>query len=198
MKKLNNKGFVLAETMIVTMFMLTLFTMIYAQFYPLIGEYEKREVYDNVDGKYAAYWIKQIIESDAYNPPASEKITTTKSYIHFKCSHVDNSNNERNMCINLVKSLNISKCQNTTTGDECEIYITHFKIGGEGVTPNFKNTVNSDTSNTFSSDFKDYINYLPDFGIGYTTQSNYRVILVIDKKVGDNDYYSYETMEVDK
>ena len=55
MKKINNKGFVLAETLVVTVFLMILFTMIYSNFYPLIGEYEKRENYDDVDGKYVAY-----------------------------------------------------------------------------------------------------------------------------------------------
>ena len=50
-KKINNKGFVLAETLIVTVIILTLFTMIYINFYPLIGEYEKREVYDMTQKK---------------------------------------------------------------------------------------------------------------------------------------------------
>ena len=47
--KLNKKGFVLAETLVVAVFMATIFTIIYVNFYPLIGEYEKREVYDDVD-----------------------------------------------------------------------------------------------------------------------------------------------------
>ena len=38
MKKINNKGFVLAETLVVTVFLMILFTMIYSNFYPLIGE----------------------------------------------------------------------------------------------------------------------------------------------------------------
>ena len=64
MKKINAKGFILAETLIVSVFLMVMFTMIYTNFYPLIGEYEKRENYDDVDGKYTAYWIKKIIESN--------------------------------------------------------------------------------------------------------------------------------------
>ena len=52
MKKINSKGFALAETLIVTVFLMVIFTMIYANFVPLVGEYEKREYYDDVNGKY--------------------------------------------------------------------------------------------------------------------------------------------------
>ena len=55
MKKNSNKGFVLAETLVTTVFLMVIFTMIYTNFYPLIGEYEKRENYDTADGKYAAF-----------------------------------------------------------------------------------------------------------------------------------------------
>ena len=62
MKKLNNKGFILAETLVVTVFLMVIFTMLYTNYYPLMGEYQKRENYDDVDGKYVAYWMKKLIE----------------------------------------------------------------------------------------------------------------------------------------
>ena len=49
MKKINNKGFVLAETLIVTVFVMTIFTLLYVNFFPLLGEYAKREFYDDID-----------------------------------------------------------------------------------------------------------------------------------------------------
>ena len=54
MKK-NNKGFVLVETLVVTVFVMAVFSVIYISFYPLAGEYERRESYDDVDSKYGAY-----------------------------------------------------------------------------------------------------------------------------------------------
>ena len=65
MFKLNEKGFMMVETLIAAVFAMTIFTLIYVNFYPLIGEYEKREVYDDIDGKYSAYWIKRIIQSNS-------------------------------------------------------------------------------------------------------------------------------------
>lgn len=43
MKKINSSGFVLAETLVVTVFLMVIFSMIYASFLPLIGEYEKEK-----------------------------------------------------------------------------------------------------------------------------------------------------------
>ena len=63
MKKINNKGFVLAETLVVTVFLMVLFTMIYSNFYPLIGEYEKRENYDDVDGKKITNDLEESIKN---------------------------------------------------------------------------------------------------------------------------------------
>ena len=66
MKK-NNKGFVLVETLVVTVFVMAVFSVIYISFYPLAGEYERREAYDDVDSKYGAYWMKYFIQSDSYD-----------------------------------------------------------------------------------------------------------------------------------
>ena len=43
MKKNSTSGFILAETLVVTVFLMTIFTMLYVNFYPLIGEYEKEK-----------------------------------------------------------------------------------------------------------------------------------------------------------
>lgn len=160
MKKLNSKGFILAETLVVSVFLMVLFTMIYTNFYPLIGEYEKRENYDDADGKYTAYWIKRIIESDAYilstNPSdytesPEESVLSARRRIHsmneygymrFECSDVSTSNSQRELCASLVNSFEISGCDNS--GNNCDIFITNYQIGSVGnqeLTPNFKRTV---------------------------------------------------------
>ena len=134
MKKLNNKGFVLAETLIVTVFILAIFTMIYTYYYPTIGLYEERETYDDVDGKYVAYWIKQLIESDSYNFNNDENTKRIREYqmkqlgyIRFECDDVTENDNRRKICKNLVNALEISKCD--AAGNNCDIFITHYQIG---------------------------------------------------------------------
>lgn len=194
MKKLNESGFVLAETLIATVFLTVIFSMIYVNYYPLIAEYEKREVYDDVDGKYVAYWVKKIIENDSFGfSSADADKMNDKGYIGFKCTSISDVN-QRSMCINIMNSFNIADDCSATTGKYCA-YITHYRIGGT-ITPNFKDTVNSDDN--FAVDFKDYVNYLPDFATGDPDNNKYRVIVVVRHQEGGNDYRSYSTMEVNK
>ena len=141
--KLNNNGFILAETLVVTVFLMILFSMLYSNFYPLIGEYEKRENYDTVDGKYSVFWLKRMIEDKSYALLAdSNSILNfdSRAYVRFQCSDVSEEDDKRATCINLVKSMQIEGCDKN--GNNCEIYITKYRIGeSEKNTANFKNTV---------------------------------------------------------
>ena len=40
-KVLNSRGFILVETLIVGVFIMGIFSLLYANFFPLIGEYER-------------------------------------------------------------------------------------------------------------------------------------------------------------
>lgn len=139
MKKFGNRGFVLAETLVVTVFLMTIFAMIYYYFYPLIGEYEKREVYDDVDGKYSVYWIKRIIEDSGYSIDTSTTEGKTKKeifqkygYFRFECKDVTEADEKRQMCKTLVRALQVEGC--TPNGNMCNIFVTAYKIG-DGVNP---------------------------------------------------------------
>ncbi len=161
MKKLNAKGFILAETLIVCVFLMVMFTMIYSNYYPIIGEYEKRENYDDVDGKYVAYWVKKLIESDAYQlifdnnfygaDMVESSIRRVQSmnrfgYIRFECKDMLPDDNQRDICRALLNALEINNCD--TQGNSCDIFITHYQIGtssGTTMTPNFKDTVRDNT-----------------------------------------------------
>ena len=147
MKKINNKGFVLAETLVVTVFLMILFTMIYSNFYPLIGEYEKRENYDDVDGKYVSYWMKKLVEDQNYSISEAKK-TNMRNYGFFRleCSDLNNNSQQTTLCNNLLQAYEINGCQSIKDkengGDTlvgCEVFVTHYRIGG--TTPDFKNTV---------------------------------------------------------
>lgn len=145
MKKLNNKGFILAETLVVSVFLMVLFTMVYSNFYPLIGEYEKRENYDDVDGKYTAYWVKKLVESSSYTLDSKDIAMMNKwGYVRFECSNVSSDNNQRDTCISLVNSLEIANCDGA--GNGCDAFITRYTIGGlsgANVPPNFKDIIRS-------------------------------------------------------
>ena len=179
MKKLNRKGFILAETLVVSVFLMVMFTMIYSNFFPIIGEYEKRENYDDVDGKYTAYWIKKMIESDGYNldsVSASGRrriIMMNKwGYIRFECSDVSVENNQQEVCKNLVNSLEISNCD--SSGNGCDIYITRYTIGNDtNSPPSFKDTIRGTYTNQSIKRWNEYCagNSNP-FDVASATNSN--------------------------
>ena len=61
MKKLNKKGFVLVETLIVTVFVVTLFIVIYQATVPALGELEQQNKYDDIDSVYYSNLYKQML-----------------------------------------------------------------------------------------------------------------------------------------
>lgn len=127
MKKINQKGFVLAETLVVAVFLMAIFTLIFTNFYPLMGEYEKRESYDDVDGKYSVYWLKRMIEDSSYNlTTKEEEFFNSNSFVRFECKDISDTE-KREMCVSLVKALEVKGCN--SSGNHCEIYITKYQIG---------------------------------------------------------------------
>ncbi len=193
--KLNNHGFVLAETLVVSVFLTIMFTMIYSNYYPIIGEYEKRENYDDVDSEYAAYWIKELIEDPYYDySNVNFKKLDTDTYFQFKCSDFTGSS-KKNLCINLVKAFQI----NCISDNNCQIYVTKYQIGDPtGGTNNFKYTVKNAPKGTFSSGFKDYVAYLQNYKIESRFGSKYRVFLVIKHQEDYNNYLTYSNIEVNR
>ena len=236
MKKNNQKGFVLAETLVVTVFLMVIFAMIYSNFYPLVGEYEKREVYDDVDGKYSAYWLKQMIESAVYNITGSEgryANFSTLGYVRFECKDLTEVDS-RTVCKDVVHALQINGCDQN--GNYCDIFVTNYRIGNTdtSVMPDFKKTVETNlirykenctaaaatcrsnfistcktaTKQTeaqcakiadkkvFSGGFSDYVKALPDYSTPSLNYANYRVLAIVHNMRDNNNYYSYETIEV--
>ena len=63
MKKLNNKGFLLSETLITTCIIATLATSLYIYISKLIDNYEKRDNYDNVVDVYKVNNYKIFFEN---------------------------------------------------------------------------------------------------------------------------------------
>jgi len=59
MKK-NKRGFALIEILTVTVVVLVIFTMLYANLFPLIGEYEKRVVYNDVETQYVSFYMRKL------------------------------------------------------------------------------------------------------------------------------------------
>ena len=147
----NQRGFVLAETLVISVFLVILFTMIYSHFYPLIGEYEKREEYDTVDGKYTIFWLKRMIESTSYTiyneqgTDSRRDFFFNKGYLRFECKDLVDDDSQA-YCKDLVNSLQINRCD--ANGNGCDIFITAYQLGSPS--GNHVNQCFQDSNNAFS------------------------------------------------
>ena len=130
MLKINSKGFVLVETLVVAVFVSAIFSVIYSNFYPIMGEYEKREAYDDIDSKYATFWFKRIIQSDSVNFTNIQNDITNNSYHEFNCSNdiVDSDVTAIKVCNSLVTRFGVEK-----------MYITDYKLGNRDVSSDKNN-----------------------------------------------------------
>lgn len=199
MKKLNNKGFVLAETLVVATFVMGIFAIFYNNFYPLMSEYEKRETYDDIDSKYSVFWIKRLIQLNSYNATNMINNINSNGFYRFTCNDIMDADRKK-ICDALLEKLEVSKA-----GGVYNIYITKYNL------TTFKNKVRN--NNAFSSSLQDYVLYLPDYKRESLNFANYRIIaeferiastsvMMDDAVVADAEkvkkYYSYATIEVKK
>lgn len=156
MKKINNKGFVLVETLIVSAFVVSIFSIMYANFYPMMGEYEKRENYDDINSIYNAYLIKRMLEN--YKDDNKYVLKDDNKYV---LKDIINDVVEKNLYYTLVSSESDENGQ--TIQDDyydtlCKnmniaaIYLTKYDI------EDFKTSVKDVDVQT-----KEYIDYLPNY-----------------------------------
>ncbi len=184
MKKINNKGFALVETLIVSVFVLGIFTLIYTNFYPLIGEYEKRENYDAIESVYKTNVIKRFIE---YNN-IKFNITTTNPVIIFQssesfCNSSSMVGSQKTNCQLLMNKLRVS-----------EILVATYDI------TNVKYKI--DNNNNCSEGMESYVKSLPNYknnlyNIKGRIIVKYKETVDEESSEGKYDVYKYATLGVD-
>ena len=199
MKKNNKNGFVLVETLIVVVFVAAIFSIMFLNFYPLIGEYERRENYDDVESKYGAYWVKKMIQDSNY------MIGTIRPYYReITCITIYSDDAEKkSMCEEIYKKLGIEKSIITAYD------LTALKAGIAEY-PTSSATGTSYGINLIDDNFRDYINYLPNYTHESLNGAKYRILVKVKHDsptksdfIGDEDiteypYYTYATLEVTK
>ena len=173
-KKLNRQGFILVETLIVGVFIMGIFSLLYTNFFPLIGEYERYKDYDTVESTYIAHWARMI----ALKGLTDSSYTTAKNtgYVDISdCSLYTNSDGIAS-CSAFINMNNVSK-----------IYLTSYS------TTKFKNFIKD--NNSFSRSFREYISYLPTYSknTSKTPASGYYRVIV--EYISD-DAYKYGNIEV--
>ncbi len=175
------RGFILAETIITAVFVMTLFTFFFVSIFPLSGEYERRKNYDDIDTLYAANYARDFILE--YWPdseyPVINQASNTTDVVDVNCSASFLSTEAREECSDLVEAYDITK-----------MYLIPFSIENE----------NAISSLSTSRDFQEYIKYMPSFTNEHQTliySEDYRVIVERTKNNNQTDKY-YANTEIIK
>lgn len=146
MKKINEKGFVLLETVIVAVFIISIFTFVYMSVVPLIGRYD--ELYNNyeLEKTYKLYHIRDAIYKD-------ENFTSIvgSEYKTIKLSDFSNQSY-------------YSSLTNTLFDDDYQVvYIKNIStnldnaLNSLGITGSFKEYIESTKKNKASDDFQNFL-----------------------------------------
>lgn len=166
MKKLNNKGFLLVETLIVSVFVLSICLILYRNGMPVIQEYEKRENYDDIDSIYNADTLREFIVNENTNIQTILNEVENNGYKIITCDTLSN----KDKCNKLTSALNIDK-----------IIISKWNIA---VLQNDITNNNNDEIKNLSKGFKTYIKYISPVIQTSTNNDSYR--LIIERTVTDS------------
>lgn len=157
----NKKGFVLVETIVAAVFVLGLFSFIIANLLPLVGEYEKKSVYDNAESKYEAHLIRKMILKDN-SCRTKNLITLPEDTGYYVFENTD-------ICLYLENMNYCNKLLSKDFLDVKKIILTKYNV----------NTLKSNSSK-FERALKEYIDYMPTYESGSPyTQYFYQRRLII-------------------
>lgn len=195
MKQIDSKGFVIVETIIVAVFIVGICTFLFANFLPLIGEYEKVSNYDNLDSKYKTHEIRKMILREIDSNYSKKSVFTNyisdnsgyNIYKTYKVTENDLEITKYELCDSLK---NINYCNallGETFTDVKEIVVTPFKLSA------LKREIEDD--NDASRALKEYIEYLPSYSKYSSNYDNYyRIIVVFNNGNIANIEVNYETL----
>lgn len=107
MNKLNNKGFLLIETLVVSIFVLSICLIIFRNGMPIIQEYEKREYYDDLESIYMANEFREFLLKDS-NTASILRDVEGQGFRILSCNDVS----DRNKCMNYLKTMQIKDNEN--------------------------------------------------------------------------------------
>ena len=84
--------------------MVTIFTVLYSNYFPIMANFEKREYYDDVDSKYIAFWLKYMIQDSSF---ITTGLPNANGQTAFSCGNITNSTKQKT-CISLVRESGLS------------------------------------------------------------------------------------------
>lgn len=161
MKKKNNKGFMLAETLIVTTFVAGVLIFLFIQFTNLSKSYDESYIYNTTEGMYALEDIKEYINTDSAVLLYVEENIETMNYIDITdCSLFTN----KDYCLNLFKLENIDR-----------IFITTNAVPKKNITE-------------YNEDFLTFINKITEEGNQkYRLVASFKNSMFATLRLGDNN-----------
>lgn len=211
MLKIKNKGFALAETLVVSVFVMTIFTLIYTNFFPMMGEFERREKYDDIDSIYRTYLIKSMFEipdfsvgrdytfisNDINNPNKRSSKVFKSNYVTDPESGNVSMERDNVYCKNIATDSRVEYCKSLFTEIKAyNVYIAPYKI------TDLKKAIkeNRISKDYMDSSTQDYIASLPYYS--KPSQYSYRIIVEYIKEINKEssnhrkEVYSFSTIGV--
>jgi len=192
MKKLNNRGFLLVETVIVSVFVLTIFVMIYQNSLPLMSEYQQRIRYDDMNTVYAAGLIRKFFLSHSDYASLIEDVDE-HGYRLISCSDVKEE--MQSTCKALFHELGIYNGTDATfqfnngkAYNTSRIFITDWDISDDFL-----------KQNNLPKGIVDYVRYLQKQDQDIVT--DYRILLsrgvpYNEEKIGDEGVETFQNIEL--
>lgn len=188
MKLTNKKAFMLMESLIVATFIMTIFTFIYKNAVPLLGEYTRRASYDDIDSVYAASLFRNVLLRD------NNLESLTAGILEGDISYRDITDcslwYQSDLCNTLKQQLDIVE-SNVDSSNDGRIYVTRYELS------RLKDEVEKELIFQGNQDrgIKTYIEYLPKYTTTEVT-SGYRLIIVRTITNTNSETQKYANIEV--
>ena len=190
MRNLNNRGFALVETLIVSAFVMGIFSLLYNNFYPLIGEYEKRETYDTIDSVYKTDLWKRFLT----------KYKTNLTGVDLK----GNADFQRIFLGETGKTSFCNMIPNTLGREKCNLLWNNLNVNSiilcSYTTTWLKDNIKANNTEGLQG-MKEYVDYLSKFE---TNSQQYRGRIIVEYKETIDisseksyDIFKYATLGVD-
>ncbi len=158
MKKTDNTGFALTETLIVSVFILGVLVYMFVQFSALRQNYDNSFTYNTVPGIYGAYHVKNYIlnqERGVFSSTISKNVKTLDNHHeNITLCEFASGTNSKNFCQDLFQKLKVKTV-----------------LVVEDDLTNFKEYLKTDS--TYSETLKQFLNHLE----GHPGSSDYRIIV---------------------
>lgn len=171
-KNLNTQGFVMSELLAGSIVILLLFSILFANYLPLVGEFETRIAYNNVTANYAAFYIRKVYKTVLEDNAAKTTLDTGLSNQGYYVIYNSKDPNTINLKLNFESDITniIEKYQIE------EIIITKYKtdeVKGRG--SYFSKRYKKNDGGLYR-----YIKYLPYYSMSMydgKTSEPYRLII---------------------